>query len=52
MVKDLKPEYKQHILDYIPVIPLSLNWLGIYMITRLLVVIVVFAKNFSDATTN
>lgn len=52
MVKDLKPEYKQHIQDYIPVITLPLHWLGLYMITGLLATLIVFIKNSGDAETS
>ncbi len=51
ILKELKPEYRQHVQDFVPVVTLPLLWLGLYMITGLLVVIIVFAKNFSDEST-
>jgi hypothetical protein len=52
IVKDLEPGYNQHIRDYVPVIGLPLNWMGLYMLTGVLAIIIVFAKNFSGGSTN
>jgi hypothetical protein len=52
IIKDLQPGYNQHIRDYVPVIPMPTQWLGIYLLTGLLAIIMVFAKNFSGGSTN
>jgi len=52
MVKDLKPEYNQHIRDYVPVIQMPTHWMGLYMITGVVAIIISFAKNFSGGSTH
>jgi hypothetical protein len=52
IIKDLQPGYKQYIRDFVPVIQMPTNWMGLYMITGVLAIIIVFAKNFSGGSTH
>ena len=52
IIKDLQPGYKQYIRDFVPVIQMPTNWMGIYTITGVLAIIIVIAKNFSGGSTH